>query len=128
LLQKYNKNRLKKHLKTVDHWPKVRYNTYMLSKKEFGMSYVIVAKGTGLIVTDGPNKTRAYKTFGAAKATRTRLCTKAGWNESQLNIVDRATYTAPKITVKNLMSGKPVEIDADTPWCCNPASETYWSM
>jgi hypothetical protein len=30
------------------------------------MSYVIVAKGTGLIVTDGPNKTRAYKTFGAA--------------------------------------------------------------
>ena len=42
------------------------------------MSYVIVAKGTGLIVTDGPNKTRAYKTFGAAKATRTRLCTKAG--------------------------------------------------
>ena len=20
------------------------------------------------------------------------------------------------------------EIDADTPWCCNPASETYWSM
>ena len=38
------------------------------------------------------------------------------------------TDTAPKITVKNLMSGKPVEIDADTPWCCNPASETYWSM
>ena len=32
------------------------------------MSYVIVAKGTGLIVTDGPNKTRAYKTWGAAKA------------------------------------------------------------
>ncbi len=38
------------------------------------MSYVIVAKGTGLIVTDGPNKTRAYKTFPAAAATRTRLC------------------------------------------------------
>jgi hypothetical protein len=128
LLQKYNKNRLKKHLKTVDYWAKVRYNTYMLSKKEFTMSYVIVAKGTGLIVTDGPNRTRAYKTFGAAKATRTRLCNKAGWNESQLNIVSRDTYTAPKITVKNLMSGKPVEIDADTPWCCNPASETYWSM
>ena len=92
------------------------------------MSYVIVAKGTGLIVTDGPNKTRAYKTFGAAKATRTRLCNKAGWNESQLNIVARDTYTAPKITVRNLMTGKPVIIDADTPWCCNPASETYWSM
>jgi hypothetical protein len=100
----------------------------MLSKKEFGMSYVIVAKGTGLIVTDGPNRTRAYKTFGAAKATRTRLCRKAGWSENELSIVSRDTYTAPKITVKNLMSGKDVEIDADTPWCCNPASETYWSM
>lgn len=31
-------------------------------------------------------------------------------------------------TVKNLMTGKDVEIDRDTPWCCNPASETYWSM
>jgi hypothetical protein len=39
-----------------------------------------------------------------------------------------STFPVGKITVKNLMSGKPVEIDADTPWCCNPASETFWSM
>jgi hypothetical protein len=90
--------------------------------------FYIVAKGTGLIVTDGPNRTRAYKTHGAAQATRTRLCRKAGWNVSELNIVSRDTYRAPKMTVKNLMTGAPVEIDADTPWCCNPASETYWSM
>ena len=32
------------------------------------------------------------------------------------------------IVVNNLMTGLPVEIDADTPWCCNPASETYWTM
>jgi outer membrane protein assembly factor BamD (BamD/ComL family) len=32
------------------------------------------------------------------------------------------------VTVKNLMTGKDVEIDRDTPWCCNPASEAYWSM
>jgi hypothetical protein len=92
------------------------------------MSYVIVARGTGLIVSDGPNKTRAYKTYGAARATRTRLCHKAGYSAGDLSIVDRKTYVAPKITVTNLMSGKPVEIDADTPWCCNPASETFWSM
>ena len=30
--------------------------------------------------------------------------------------------------VKNLITGQDVEIDSDTPWCCNPASETYWSM
>jgi hypothetical protein len=37
-------------------------------------------------------------------------------------------FVFPKKTVKNLMTGKLVEIDADTPNCCNPASETYWSM
>ena len=90
--------------------------------------FYIVAKATGLIVTDGPNRTRAYKTFGAAQGTRTRLCRKAGWSVDQLNIVSRDTYRTPKMTVKNLMTGAPVEIDADTPWCCNPASETHWSM
>ena len=92
------------------------------------MSYVIVAKGTGLIVTDGPNKTRAYKTHGAAQATRTRLCRKAGWSVDELKIVARDIYQAPKITVKNLMSGKDVEIAYDTPRSCDPSSELYWSM
>lgn len=32
-----------------------------------------------------------------------------------------------KMTVKNLMTGQDVEIASDTPWCCNPASESYWS-
>jgi hypothetical protein len=31
-------------------------------------------------------------------------------------------------TVRNLMSGKDVEIPYDTPHCCDPSSETYWSM
>lgn len=30
--------------------------------------------------------------------------------------------------VKNLMTGKDVEIDNNTPLCCDPSSETYWSM
>jgi hypothetical protein len=112
----------------VDQIFPICYNIHIDTQKEPKMSYVIVAKGTGLIVTDGPNKSRAYKSYGAARATRTRLCKKAGWSAGDLSIVARDTYVAPKITVKNLMSGKPVEIDADTPWCCNPASETYWSM
>ena len=34
----------------------------------------------------------------------------------------------PKMkTVTNLMTGKAIQIDRDTPWCCNPASESYWS-
>ena len=40
----------------------------------------------------------------------------------------RFEYHPSKITVKNLMTGKPVQIDRDTPWACNPASETFWCM
>jgi len=32
------------------------------------------------------------------------------------------------MTVKNLMSGDVVEIDVNTPRCCDPSSELYWSM
>jgi hypothetical protein len=100
----------------------------MFSKKEAKMSYYIIAKGTGLIVTDGPNRTRAYNTFGAAKATRTRLCNKSGWGINELDIVDTKTYQPRTVTRKNLMSGIEYQEDVNTPLCCSPASETFWSM
>jgi hypothetical protein len=31
-------------------------------------------------------------------------------------------------TVRNLMTGKEIEIAVDTPYCCDPSSETYWSL
>lgn len=31
-------------------------------------------------------------------------------------------------TVRSLMSGEEVQIAADTPRCCDPSSELYWSM
>lgn len=40
----------------------------------------------------------------------------------------RFEYHPTMVTVKNLMTGANVQIDRDTPWCCNPASESYWSM
>lgn len=30
--------------------------------------------------------------------------------------------------VKSLMTGQEVEIAFDTPHCCDPSTETYWSM
>jgi hypothetical protein len=45
-----------------------------------------------------------------------------------MNPTVRIEYNPAMMTVKNLMSGKDVQIPTDTPWCCNPASETYWSM
>jgi len=90
--------------------------------------YYIVARGTGLIVTDGPNITRAYKTFGAARATRTRLCRKAGWGVDQLSIVDTRHYKPKMVTRTNLMTGQEYQEDVNTPRFCSPASESFWSM
>jgi hypothetical protein len=39
----------------------------------------------------------------------------------------RMEYFPTTVTVKSLMTGEDVEIDRDTPWCCNPQSETFWS-
>jgi len=39
----------------------------------------------------------------------------------------RIEYAPKFITVTNMMTGKPVEIAADTPWSCRPDSESYWS-
>jgi hypothetical protein len=39
----------------------------------------------------------------------------------------RFEYFPTMVTVKNLMTGKDIQIDRDTPWSCNPASESYWS-
>ncbi len=40
----------------------------------------------------------------------------------------RIEFLPTMVTVKSLMTGADVQIDRDTPWCCNPASESYWSM
>jgi hypothetical protein len=33
-----------------------------------------------------------------------------------------------KRTVRNLMTGKEIQIDSNTPRCCDPSTESYWSM
>lgn len=92
------------------------------------MSYYVIDRGTGYIISDGPNKTRAYKTFGAAEATRTRLCRKAGWAIDQLSIV-ATSYHKPRMVERvNIMTGKKFQEDVNTPYFCSPSSETYWSM
>ena len=90
--------------------------------------FYIVAKGTGLIVSDGPNRSRAYKTYGAARATRTRLCNKKGYRVGDLSIVDIKYYKPQMVTRTNLMTGQEYEEDVNTPNCCSPSSETFWSM
>jgi hypothetical protein len=90
--------------------------------------YYIVARVTGLIVTDGPNRTRAYKTFGAARATRTRLCNKAGYSVADLSIVATKHYKPRMVERVNIMTGEKFEEDVNTPRFCSPSSESFWSM
>jgi len=90
--------------------------------------FYIVSRGTGLIVSDGPNTTRAYKTFGSARATRTRLCRKAGYSVADLSIVDTKHYKPRMVTRTNLMTGQEYQEDVNTPNFCSPSSESFWSM
>jgi hypothetical protein len=39
----------------------------------------------------------------------------------------RFEYVPTMKTVRNLMSGVDIQIPHNTPWACNPSSETYWS-
>ena len=82
--------------------------------------------------------TQRIKEFNCESSAK-RSCTCANRNA----FCDKNVTTAPyayttyadyeanvvkKIKVKSLMGGKEVEIDSNTPWCCRPDSETYWSM
>jgi len=40
----------------------------------------------------------------------------------------RMEYVPTMKTVRNLMSGKDIQIPHDTPRSCDPSSELYWSM
>jgi hypothetical protein len=73
---------------------------------------------------------RYFKTLAGAKRSATCSNRNAGkfvylvFEESNFKL----KYPVGTKTVKNLMTGEDVVIAEDTPWCCNPASETYWSM
>ena len=76
--------------------------------------------------------TQIYKTFdteSAAKRSKTCANRNAGGDEYAYTYDFMYHNEVVKTKkVRNLMTGKEVEISSDTPWCCNPASESYWSM
>lgn len=88
--------------------------------------YVIYNKLTTELVGGSLNY-RIYKTERAAKAFRTRK----GLNPDEYGIADSDAFRIgieKWETKKNLLSGKPFQQRVNTPLCCDPSSETYWSM
>ena len=86
------------------------------------MSYIVYHIGSTV-------KLKEFATAAGARRSATAMNRNAGavkYAVAHFTYYD--TFVVTKKTVKNLMTGQAVEIDSNTPWCCNPASETYWSM
>ena len=72
---------------------------------------------------------KVFDTESAAKRSRTCANRNAGADVYAYTYEDmyhKEVVTTKK--VRNLMSGEEIEIPSNTPRCCDPSSETYWSM
>jgi hypothetical protein len=97
------------------------------------MQYVIFNKSTTQIVRimrNGLWQNAEYQTEAAARAGFTRLCKQGKINRKNFAILpyDEFWKIEKTETRINLMSGKPFTQRVNTPLCCDPSSETYWSM
>lgn len=85
------------------------------------MSFVVYHKASTVILKE-------FDLESSAKRSATCMNRNAG--DVKYTYADRETYenrTVYRKKVKNLMTGKEVEIDSNTPFCCDPSSETFWS-
>jgi hypothetical protein len=93
------------------------------------MSFVVYHKQTTVIL---PAKNRYwYETAGAAAAGLTRAVNSGKAKREDYEICDIATFhdrIEKKETKVNLMTGKEFKQSVNTPHCCDPSTETYWSM
>lgn len=64
---------------------------------------------------------------GTVETTPTKAMVGVRWDRIGFAVINRKRLAKLK-TVRNLMSGKEIEIPEDTPLACDPSSETYWSM
>lgn len=92
------------------------------------MAHVVVNSRTRTAITR-TNGMVTYETEAAARAGRTRLLATGRFPDG-LEVMGFEAYhrQVPSMKVRNLMTGKEIEIAADTPLCCDPSSERYWSM
>lgn len=77
---------------------------------------------------DGGDNGYAYA-CGYLESTLVRALDLLPPGKRELFLASLEKQARPKTRkVRNLMSGEMVEIAYDTPLCCDPSSETYWSM
>lgn len=87
-----------------------------------------------MFVVFDTRKPLSEKRYFKTKAGAKRATTCANRNAGKLiyNFVEASCfyekYEAGTKTVRSLMTGKEVIIPKDTPRCCDPSTETFWSM
>lgn len=86
------------------------------------MAYVVYHKASTVLF-------KIFNAESSAKRSATCMNRNAG-NDSYgyINDKDYEAIIVKKRTVKSLMTGQDVVIDSNTPRCCDPSSELYWSM
>jgi len=95
------------------------------------MAYVIYDPVTTAIVTEKTFGRGSFKTMAAAKAARTRMIKRQKYKPATLCIAESNHYMdqiKQLVERVNLMTGKTYMEDVNTPRCCSPSSEAYWSM
>ena len=95
------------------------------------MGYVVYNIQSTRTVNEKRWGRETFKTEAAAKAARTRMIKRLKYDGTQLAVAEVAFYTkkiAGTVTRTNLMTGKTYQESVNTPSCCSPASEAYWSM
>lgn len=70
---------------------------------------------------------RVEKTF-VYRASATKFLATLGAGYSLTDLETFRSLRVPMKTVKNLMTGEEIEIPVNTPRCCDPSTELYWSM
>lgn len=90
-------------------------------------STVLVRGNLGGVRNYGPKE---FATERGAKAWLTRMVNK-GADRNKYAIADSFTFhneIEHWVTSRNMMSGKLFRQPINTPACCDPSTETYWSM
>lgn len=96
------------------------------------MSWIIYHKDTTDLLCDKYNRPNMYATPAAVIAGLTRaynsgkIKSRKDWFIAEYS--DFKANIEKQETKINLMSGQPFTQSVNTPLCCDPSSETYWSM
>lgn len=100
------------------------------------MSYVVYEKASTKRIDNlngGPRDRTSFATEAAAKAARTRfLKAQMVYGPDDILIADSDRFYAEIEKEEKGVSGQdgrtPVTVRANTPYCCDPRTERYWSM